>query len=145
MIATRNEPLVSLLSRVARDLQTELTDLLAPYDVSVDQWRILDVLGDGQGRPMGELAGATFLHGPTLTKACDRLIERGLLYRRPDELDRRRVIVDISHDGRRLLRTLTSHVVAQQQRLEADLGTQQAALVDALRCLDPLTVESRME
>lgn len=130
-----------LLSRVGRKIYADLASLLADDDVTPDQWCVLEVLADGGGWPMGELADHAELHGPTVTKACDRLIERGLIYRRQDDADRRRVVVHLSADGVRLLTVLRERVDAQQRLLEDRLGTDGAAeltrLLHILSGVDP--------
>ena len=52
------------------------------------------------GRSMGELAHAALLNHPTLTKTIDRMISQALVYRRVDPVDRRKILIFISDDGR---------------------------------------------
>ena len=68
--------------------------------LNLEQWRTLDLLADGDGHSMTEIAGHVMVPAPTLTKIVDRLVESALVYRRPDERDRRRILVFLSDRGR---------------------------------------------
>jgi DNA-binding MarR family transcriptional regulator len=61
---------------------------------------------------VGALARATGQRPSTLTGVLDRLAERGLLERRPDDLDRRAVLAVLTRDGEaardRVLRAMTA-------------------------------------
>ena len=137
MVETSEAYLVPALLQAARRMGGELARLLDPHGVTVDQWRILDVLADGEGRTMGDLADTAGLTGPTLTKAVDRLVERGLVYRRQDDVDRRRVVCLPAPDGQRLLLVLQAEIAAQQQQVEQQLGVEDAAAL--MRLLQALT------
>ncbi|WP_228553933.1 MarR family winged helix-turn-helix transcriptional regulator [Catenulispora pinisilvae] len=51
---------------------------------SIEQWRVLNLLADGQGHTMTEVAKYALLPAPTATKLIDRLVTDNLVYRRPD-------------------------------------------------------------
>lgn len=69
-------------------------------DLTLDQWLVLDALCDAP-RTMTELAEATSITGPTLTRTVDRLISRALVYREVDPGDRRKVRVHLVGRGRK--------------------------------------------
>jgi DNA-binding MarR family transcriptional regulator len=70
--------------------------------VPVEQWRILKLLVEKNGRPMSDLTQAALLNHPTLTKMIDRMVSDALVYRRPDPKDGRKVLIFISERGRAL-------------------------------------------
>jgi DNA-binding MarR family transcriptional regulator len=70
---------------------------------------------------LGRLAAEERLAPPSVTKAVDKLVERGLVHRRTDARDRRVVHVDISPAGRRL-------ILASRKRRTAWLATQLSEL-----------------
>ena len=63
------------------------------------QWHVLAALEGGTGRSMSELAAVTLLPGPSLTRLIDGMIDENLVHRRPDETDRRRVVVFATRRG----------------------------------------------
>ncbi|GEL20194.1 MarR family winged helix-turn-helix transcriptional regulator [Pseudonocardia asaccharolytica] len=99
---------------------------------TLDQWRVLELLADGAGHPMSEIAGYARVPAPTLTKIVDRLVGAALVYRRVDDADRRRVLVFLSEHGRRLHDRLAPEVTAAEQAVADELGTEQAAQLRGL-------------
>lgn len=69
---------------------------------TIEQWRVLNLLADGHGHTMTEVAEYALLPAPTATKLVDRLVTDNLVYRRPDPGDRRRVLVHAADRGREL-------------------------------------------
>jgi DNA-binding MarR family transcriptional regulator len=101
-----------------------LAESLGAEGVTVEQWRILRALSDGYGHSMGDLAAAVLMPHPTLTKAVDRLVEGALVYRRQDDVDRRRVAVYLADRGRDLVRRLDEQAIEHHRRIEAAYGAQ---------------------
>ncbi|HET9171830.1 MAG TPA: MarR family transcriptional regulator [Actinospica sp.] len=122
--------LVHLLSRAeqlaARRLSAALEAEAA--GASIEQWRVLNLLADGRGHTMTELAEHALLPAPTATKLADRLVADNLVYRHPDPADRRRVLVHLTDRGH-------------------DLHTRLAAVLDRMQgdLLDTLGAESGLE
>lgn len=87
---------------------------VAPVDlrprITREQWRVLMLLGDGQGHTMGEVAERASVPGATATRLIDRLVADTLAYRRPDPLDRRKVLVYLAEAGRIRLEEVMSTV-----------------------------------
>ncbi|HET6212281.1 MAG TPA: MarR family winged helix-turn-helix transcriptional regulator [Micromonosporaceae bacterium] len=129
-----------LLTEAERAVNRGFAENLAAERVSVEQWRILQALSDGHGHSMGDLAAAALMPHPTLTKAVDRLVDDALVYRRQDDVDRRRVAVFLSDRGRHLVRRLDRIAEAHHRAVEDGYGTQRterlmrelARLVDSL-------------
>src|SRR5579859_125042 len=70
--------------------------------ITFGQRRLLRQLREGP-RSAGELAAALTISGPTLTRQLTRLEERGVVSRTTDARDRRKVIVDLTAEGKRVL------------------------------------------
>jgi DNA-binding MarR family transcriptional regulator len=85
--------LSALLSQADRRLTRRLADELDGEGVTVEEARTLELLADGSAHSMSEVADAVALPGPTLTRLVDRLVIEGLIYRKADDHDRRRVLV----------------------------------------------------
>jgi DNA-binding MarR family transcriptional regulator len=111
-----------LLSHAERRLGDWLAAQLTEEGCSIAEWRVLSFLADGHGHPMSEIADFAMLPAPTLTKLVDRMVAGNLLYRRPDDKDRRRVIVYLSERGLSLHEQLTRVVGRGQADLLAALG-----------------------
>lgn len=91
--------LVRILGHMERRLSQRLEVVLAVESVTVDQWRVLELLAEGRGLSMSTIAGQVLVPGATLTKLVDRLVDVSLVYRRVDDLDRRRVLVHLAEHG----------------------------------------------
>lgn len=114
---------------------------LGPGGPTLEQWRVLDLLADGEGHPMTEIAGHAMVPPPTLTKIVDRLIESSLVYRRPDETDRRRILVFLSEHGTRQHAVLAPKIAQVEDLFVAELDDVDAAHLT--RLLQLLTNEGQ--
>lgn len=128
----RQPPLGRMLGQVERQVARQVEKALAGHDLTVDQWRILDILADGEGHPMTDLAGAIVVPGPTLTKIVDKLVDAALVYRLVDERDRRRVLAFVSDKGRKAHELVAPKVAATEAEVVAGLGEDGPVLVDLL-------------
>ncbi len=139
--------LVHLLSRAehfaVRRLAAALEDESA--GCTIEQWRVLNLLADGAGHPMTEVADHGLLPAPTATKLVDRLVADTLVYRHPDPADRRRVLVYLADRGRELHGRLASIVDRVQSDVLRELGDESEfeALMDRLAdAFDPTASRS---
>jgi len=116
------QDLVHILSHAERRLVQRLATLLAEEDCSVERWRVLSAIADGQGHPMTEVAEYALMLPPTLTKLVDRMADDNLVYRRPDPDDRRRVFLYLSARGRVLHQRVARRVEEDQAHVLAALS-----------------------
>jgi DNA-binding MarR family transcriptional regulator len=110
-----------LVGRVDHRIARAVEQALGPSGPNLEQWRVLDLLADGEGHPMNEIATHAMVPPPTLTKIVDRLIESALVYRRPDETDRRRILVFLSERGHEKHTNLAPQVALAEQQFVAGL------------------------
>jgi DNA-binding MarR family transcriptional regulator len=89
---------------------------------------VLIALSEGSHETQGAIADALGYDRGQLVGLLDELEERGLVERRRDQKDRRRHLVQITPEGKRMLRTLRT----LSRQLEADF-------------LSPLSTEERAE
>jgi len=121
-----------------------LAALLAVEGSTLDEWRVLALLARVGGRPMSAIADATMLLPPTLTKRVDHMVADGLVHRRVDPGDRRRVLVMLSPRGRAAHDRLAPLVAQEEARVAAvasvtgglDVGRLTGMLEELLRALE---------
>ena len=124
------------LGRAAYRVERRIDEVVRPPDgPGLDAWRVLHLLADDAGHPMSEIAAHAMVPAPTLTKIVDRLADRGLVYRRADDADRRRVLVLLSGRGRTLHDELAPRVAAVERAVHEALGADAATVLAALERL----------
>ena len=89
-------------ARAAAKLARQVTIPLGEVDLSLPQYRVLAFLEEGEAAP-SDLAGRLSVSRPSITALLDGLIPRGLVERRPDTDDGRRVHHHLTDDGRNVL------------------------------------------
>ncbi|ODT97744.1 MAG: hypothetical protein ABS81_29540 [Pseudonocardia sp. SCN 72-86] len=110
-----------LLHRLERAVSRRIESAL-DGEATLDQWRVLDLLSDGAGHPMTEIATHVAVPAPTLTKIIDRMVDAGTVHRRADDTDRRRVLVMLTDTGRGLQVRLAEAVERAEHEVTAALG-----------------------
>jgi DNA-binding MarR family transcriptional regulator len=72
-------------------------------DVTLPQYRTLVVLAYNGPKRLGDLASTLGVSPSTATRMCDRLVRKGLISRKRDDVDRREVNLAPTEDGLRLV------------------------------------------
>jgi DNA-binding MarR family transcriptional regulator len=98
--------LLELLSHAQYRVTHRVDAVLRSRRSSLEEWRVLSLLGDGAGHAMSEIAEFTLMPAPSTTKLIDRLVSANLVFRRVDPTDRRRVLVFLTARGRAAHRRL---------------------------------------
>ena len=96
------DPQVVAAARAAAKLARQVTIPLGEVGLSLPQYRVLAFLDEGEAAP-SDLAGRLSVSRPSITALMDGLITRGLVVRRPDTDDGRRVHHHLTDDGRDIL------------------------------------------
>ncbi len=97
--ASDADPQVVAAARAAAKLARQVSIPLGEVDLSLPQYRVLAFLDEGEAAP-SDLAGRLSVSRPSITALMDGLITRGLVERRPDTDDGRRVHHHLTDDGR---------------------------------------------
>jgi DNA-binding MarR family transcriptional regulator len=129
-----------MLTLVERTVVHRLAEVLKVHGATVEEWRVLSFLSDDAGHTMTEIAEFALLQAPTLTKLVDRMVSANLVLRRPDDADRRRVLVFPSERGRQAVRQWTAQVRGELDDLVTVVGQEELALLKALL----ITVSGRL-
>ncbi len=100
------EQLGYLIARANRLIEDDLARRLSANGIAVEQYRVLKSLEEEGPLPMGRLAERVLVEPATLTKIIDRMVRETLVFRVPDEKDRRKVRVALSSAGVAMCRQL---------------------------------------
>jgi long-chain acyl-CoA synthetase len=113
-------------ARAVARLAKQVEVAIAPLDLSLPQYRVLTLLADGS-TASSVLARQLAVSPPSVTAVVDGLVGRGLVERRPDPEDRRRLTLLLTRDGKRILAAADT---AAEARLDEIAGFLQTDGVD---------------
>jgi DNA-binding MarR family transcriptional regulator len=74
------------------------------FGLSVGQWKVLPIVGYHGPMSAKEVGERTSLEPEKVTRAVDQLVARGLVSRRADPKDRRRVVLSLAARGKKIFR-----------------------------------------
>jgi len=146
MSATPNEAAAELLEvvpQVMRTIRAQMRQHRAA-ELSVPEFRTLGFLNKHTGASLTAAADHIGLTLPSMSKLIDGLVERKLVTREFDALDRRRVTLALTARGRALLQAAYAHTQAFLAELLAVLSpADRTTVIEAMRVLEPLFVSER--
>ena len=135
-IRSFNLSLPMLLMRAREAVMHRFRPHLREHDITEQQWRILRVLAEEKSADMLSLSRCCSIQPPSLSRTIPLLVERGLVRRCNHGNDQRRILVDLTSQGRTLFRTMSRESAAIHAKLEADIGDER--LRDIYRQLNDL-------
>lgn len=109
--------LLFLTASVSAAMSEEFHEHVRTRGLRVPEWRVLACLHDDDGQMITRLARFAMIEQSRLTRIIDNMDERGLLERRSDKADRRRVRIFLTRAGARLAADLVSEARAHEKRL----------------------------
>jgi homoprotocatechuate degradation regulator HpaR len=113
--------------------------MLGEHGLTEQQWRVLRALGAGRaGLEVGELAEATFLLGPSLSRILANLEDRHLVDRSSVPRDARRSLISLTDQGLALARRVAPRSEQAYERIEEIFGADR--LAELLDLLDDLAL-----
>ena len=101
----------------------------AGLDLTPEQWFCLNKLRIRGEQSQVELSDAIFSDGPNVTRILGGLERRGLVKRRRDSEDARRVLVTLTAKGRKQHDAFASVVEVERTSLFADISEREAQQV----------------
>jgi DNA-binding MarR family transcriptional regulator len=119
----REARLIDLLARANHVLAEGFHAQVRARCLSVTEWRVLAALAERDGVPMMDLGQKVLFKQPTLTKVIDRMERASLVQRRTAPEDRRRTLVDLTEDGRRLATPLLASARDHEAWVARALGS----------------------
>ena len=118
-----------VIARLARQVEVAVASL----DLTLSQYRVLGILADGR-EASSVLADKLAVSRASVTGVVDGLVARGLVTRDHDVSDRRRIGVEVTAEGRRLLAIADEEVDQRLRAIVAGLEGDAAAIaVDGLQ------------
>ncbi|SDQ97497.1 MarR family transcriptional regulator [Pseudovibrio sp. Tun.PSC04-5.I4] len=109
--------LLYLLASASHLASGQFHEEIRDADVRVPEWRVLACLLDNDGQMVTQLAHFALMEQSHLTKTIDQMADRGLVLRKTDEIDRRRVRIYLSDKGRELSDRLVTQARDHEARL----------------------------
>jgi DNA-binding MarR family transcriptional regulator len=124
---------VTSVMRVQQMLLADIERVLRPFGLTFASFEALRLLAfTRRGElPMGKIGERLMVHPASVTNTVDRLEARGLVRRRPASDDRRRILAELTPDGRELVDAATTALNAAEFAL-AGMDEQAAAGLTAL-------------
>ncbi len=127
------------LARVRAHIDAELRSVFQDFGLTSPAFSALVTLAriaDERGVSQRRLADELGLTAGTISVRIDRLVDKGLVERRPDPASQRNTLVRLTRKGRQLFERATPTHLANERRLLSALSDEeQALLVDLLRKL----------
>lgn len=116
--------LVVLLRYCEDKIRQHLQPLLDEAGLSPEHWRVMALLHEQPGLGAGAIASGAVLPSASVTRHVDKLVERGMVVRRVDPDDRRRVVLALSPRGAEVATGLLAVERQVEATIAAGLGTE---------------------
>jgi homoprotocatechuate degradation regulator HpaR len=123
----RSLPMALLRAREA--VMDNFRPMLTQYDVTEQQWRVMRVVAEAGKLDASDVAKRASILAPSLTRIIRALEERKLIKRLKDTVDGRRVILEITPLGLKLIQTALPQSAAIYDKLEHEIGAEKLNLL----------------
>lgn len=122
------ESVAANMRSLARDYTRALERRLAAHNVTISMWFPLRILWEEDGITQNDIREQLALSQPTLAVALDRLERRGLIDRERSEIDRRRIHIYLTREGKDLKKQILRYAdevqsIATESVTERELTT----------------------
>jgi MarR family transcriptional regulator, lower aerobic nicotinate degradation pathway regulator len=114
-----------LINQAALPAQRLVSEAFASIDASRQHYAVLAALDEFGASSQAELGRRCGIDRSDMVALIDRLSSGHLVVRRPDDADRRRNIISMTHAGHRVLGELEESLSAVQDRLLAPLTSEE--------------------
>lgn len=131
------------LLRAREAVMARFRPMLDRHGVNEQQWRVLRVLAEAEELDATQVAARASILAPSLTRMAKSMAERGLIARRKDAADARRVLLRLAPAGEAVLRSAAPESRALTAALIAEYGTERTAtLIEHLNALAALAPDA---
>lgn len=124
--------LVWVVARVNHQLEQKLSERLSSRGLPIEQYWILQALCEKGPTPVSHLAEMAHAGRPNTTKILDRMVAAGLVFRAPDQHDRRRINIVATDEGRLLYEDTAQIAPEIEQTLHEKLPLDQLKTLKSL-------------
>lgn len=111
------------------------------FGLSIPEWRVIAILGRFPGLSAVEVAERTLMDKVAVSRAVTKLIKNGRIDRQFADADRRRSILHLSAEGRRVHDEVAPLALQFERELLAGLDEDQRAVLDDI--MDRLMTRAR--
>ncbi|MAL03663.1 MAG: MarR family transcriptional regulator [Arenimonas sp.] len=118
-----------LSNRISQDIARLYADR---FGLGVTEWRVLAVLGRYPGLSASELAERTAMDKVAVSRAVASLLADGRITRDTHDADRRRSVLELSDEGRRVYAEVAPAALAYERRLLANFAAEDRAALSRL-------------
>jgi DNA-binding MarR family transcriptional regulator len=131
--------LLYLLAAASAAVSAEFHEQVRARGLRVPEWRVLACLNDRDGQMVTQLAALALMEQSRLTRIIDQMAAKGLVRRRSDAADRRRVRVYLTPEGRQLAEELVVAAKTHEAGILDQLGADEARMLkDVLKRIHSL-------
>lgn len=102
------------------------------FNLSIPEWRVIAIVGRFPGLSAVEVAERTFMDKVAVSRAVTRLIKNGRLDREFADADKRRSILNLSEDGKRLHDEIAPLALQFERDLIQELGEEDVQRLDVM-------------
>ena len=118
-----------------------MSDLYRKLGLTVGGWRTLSLIGRYEPIHPSSIAERTSVDPDKVTRAVDRLVSKGMVARKVDSADRRRIALTLTARGRRVYAEIDQVRRVIEQKFLSVLGKEELARFNAT--LDKLEAQAR--
>jgi DNA-binding MarR family transcriptional regulator len=112
------------------------------FKLSIPEWRVIAILGRYPGLSAVEVAERTVMDKVAVSRAVTKLLKNGRIDREFADADRRRSILNLSAEGRRVHNEVAPLALQFERDLLEGLSAEDKANLDAI--MDRLLARARM-
>jgi DNA-binding MarR family transcriptional regulator len=127
-----SERLPYLINRVGAALVGFATPSLKKHHLTIPLWRVLAVLAHKGELRQVDLAGATSLDPPTISRLISYAARRGLVTRTRSDTSNREVSVRITKAGKEMVDKVIPHMIADEEIVLAGLSRAELATLRSI-------------
>jgi DNA-binding MarR family transcriptional regulator len=120
MTFNMDESLGFIINRTSLKVKKEFTKRLKPYDITPEQWALLNRLGEQDGLTQKDLSERTYKDQPNTARILDKLEKKELLKRTDNPSDRRAVLIFLTDKGRHVRKNIIP--ITTQLNKDAAMG-----------------------
>ena len=111
-----------MLYRALDALMPPFREIFTEHGLTEQQWRVLRVLWESDGRNLLGLSSDTLIPGPSLVGVIDRLVRDGLVVRQRSDIDRRVVHVFVTAKGKQIEKMVSSRIERVHRDIQASMS-----------------------